>query len=790
MINETKTASLSSLQSKAQAELLDDIDRLRSEGIGNFAISLPQLIVCGDQSSGKSSVLEALSRVQFPTKDGLCTRFATEVILRKTKTTGVSISIIPGKTRSPEEREKLVNFNPPHTSLEEFPALVDAAQDAMGISKRASAFSDDRLRVEISGPEFPQLTIVDLPGLIHAESKRQTAEDVELVKSLVQGYMKDQRSIVLAVVTAKNDISNQIVLRMAREFDHPGLRTLGIITKPDTLIPGSESESHFVELARNTDVIFRLGWHVLKNRDFNTKDISLKARDDSEQEFLTQGVWQNLPRSIVGIDELRRRLSNVLLEHIRTELPALVDDVEKSIDECHSRLDSLGASRATVKQQRVYLMNISQSFLSILKNATNGNYSGPFFGDYLSDMDYPKRLRAVIQNTNADFSKLMAAKGHQFDLVERDRCLSGFEKPGTITRSAYHKRVQTMMRKNRGRELPGMFNPLLVGHLFFEQAKPWRNLVQKHVHESWAACQTLLDLGLSSLTDEKTCVALESHVVSPFMRNKLRQLNMKVNELLKPYEDGHPITYNHYFTDIIQKTRVDRHKRAITDKFYNHLGYPDNGHRPNELNYGSGFSVPSLMSALTVQTEEDMEEFACLEIVDCMEAYYKVALKVLVDDIAILAIENCLVQELENVLSPAAITEMDDDLITLIAAESEESQNERELTTQKLKVLESALQACYKHVSRRICAFKLNDMAVGAKGETGQNSPLGINIHGWDFAKVPDLPLQPKPQAKAEVTERNDSCIASYDSSHHAIHKSIPFTGRSVDVRRLERDPT
>lgn len=107
---------------------------------------------------------------------------------------------------------------------------------------------------------------MDLPGLIHSENKSQSKEDVELIRNLVEEYITNKRTIILAVVSAKNDYANQIILKKARDIDSNGSRTLGIITKPDFLAPGSENESSWIELASNRDIYFELGWHMLKNR--------------------------------------------------------------------------------------------------------------------------------------------------------------------------------------------------------------------------------------------------------------------------------------------------------------------------------------------------------------------------------------------------------------------------------------------------------------------------------------------------------------------------------------------
>lgn len=350
-MNEKHFASnvLDGLCSKDQLDLLNSIDCLRSQGISHY-VSLPQIIVCGDQSSGKSSVLEAISGVSFPIKSNLSTRFPTELVLRKTSHSSVNVSIVPHGSRSEAERHALSSFNESLEGFEGLPDLIENAKVAMGITTNGKAFSKDLLRVEISGPTRPHLTIVDLPGLIHSETKQQSASDVELVQDVVQSYMRESRSIILAVVSAKNDYANQVVLKLARAADKEGNRTLGVITKPDMLIPDSESEAMYVSLAKNQDVEFRHGWHVLRNLDSELGKWSLAERDSKETEFFNSGIWQSLSPTILGIDKLRTRLSTVLLGQIAMELPSLILEIEAKSDASQSKLDKLGEPRATLNE--------------------------------------------------------------------------------------------------------------------------------------------------------------------------------------------------------------------------------------------------------------------------------------------------------------------------------------------------------------------------------------------------------------------------------------------------------
>ena len=615
--------NLHQLQSTDQLKLLDEIDSLRSQGISHY-VSLPQLIVCGDQSSGKSSSLEAISGISFPTKDNLCTRFATEVILRRAPDVSVVVSIVPSQTRPEAECQRLLGFRETLDGLQKFPALVDKANEMMGLSATGNAFSNDVLRVEVSGPDRPHLTIVDLPGLIHSENKVQTAADVALVLGMVRLYMENKRSIILAVISAKNDYANQIILKHAKEVDPTGGRTLGIITKPDTLSVGSESEAGFMGLAKNEDVSFRLGWHVLRNRDYESRNSTTEARDVAETLFFSQGIWQDLPRYSVGIAALRERLSKVLLDQIKAELPSLVEDIQHGVEDCQNKLMKLGGRRTTLDEQRLFLLRVSQSFQALCRAAVDGTYGDSYFGDPRYMEDCSKRLRAVVQNLNLEFAETMRLRGHRRQIVDT----TAVNDESRVTRNGFIDEVSELLKKSRGRELPGMFNPLIVGDVFHEQSKPWEGIAQKHLQSTFNAVKTFLELTLTHLTDETTMDNLLREVLDPAMSQKMVKVQEKLRELIAQNQSGHPITYNHYFTETIQKVRQEQMEKQVIRRLQT---IPTNSTKKPitkdntmlDLNVG-GMTVSTLLSLLSPNNEAEMDRYACSEILLCMEAYYKV----------------------------------------------------------------------------------------------------------------------------------------------------------------------
>jgi hypothetical protein len=459
--------------------------------------------------------------------------------------------------------------------------------------------------------------MVDLPGLFRAGNREQSVEDSATVREMVRGYMKRGRSIILAVVSAKSDFALQEVTEHARELDPKGTRTLGLITKPDTLDAGSDSEASYLKLAQNKDVVFRLGWHVLKNRNYEMRDASSAERDAAEEEFFAKGIWASMDPTNLGVKSLRPRLSNVLKDQILRQLPNLRQDVEHGISECQSRLERLGAPRATFEEQRRYLLRVSQGFSALMKAAVDGIYNDPFFGTAKTEEGYQKRLRAVVQNMLTDFKEDMTLNGQTRVIIESpldDQALT----PDKISRPDYIKEVRDLIRRSRGCELPGLFNPLIIGELFTEQCQPWKKIAMGAkngvIQAVYQAAQAILDhIAVGETVDGIF------RIISGGIDTLKSDLNQKVTELLSPHFNGHPITYNHYLTDNVQKAQADRRRRSFEKTLKESFGI-------NSVDaYERGVVPSTLLVQLEQRTQVDMEHYASDLAIDYMQAYYKVS---------------------------------------------------------------------------------------------------------------------------------------------------------------------
>ena len=208
-----------------------------------------------------------------------------------------------------------------------------------------STFSGDLLKIRISGSVGLHLSVDDLLGIILVPNEEQTEDDVDTVHCLVDQYLKNPRTIILAVVQASNDIANQSIIRKSRKFDVDGERTVGIITKPDLINEGSEKR--IALLAKNQDTTkLKLGYFLLKNPSPSELESQVDAlsRESREHSFFQTSPWreQNLDKDRTGISALRQFLQKLLDRHIEHELPRVREEIETLAVSVEQKLNHLG----------------------------------------------------------------------------------------------------------------------------------------------------------------------------------------------------------------------------------------------------------------------------------------------------------------------------------------------------------------------------------------------------------------------------------------------------------------
>ena len=643
------SASLEDLQTDEQRRVLDTVAQVRKCGLDSI-LSLPQIVVCGQQSSGKSSTLEALTEIPFPRNDNLCTRYATEIILRRGSSNSLTVKVIPDPVRPAGEQATIKGFQESITDFGELPRVMDMAVDVMGIQKAGMppggrAFARDVLSIEIEGPSRPQLTLVDIPGLIETATKGVSDADVNLVTEITDYYIQQPRTICLAVVAATSDYATQRILTKVREVDPEGDRTLGVITKPDRLPAGSGSERSFIDLARNDDIFFKLGWHVLKNRTFEEDGCTLIERNDSEAIWFRKSNFQELGPDSLGVEALRSRLSTLLFEHVKRELPKLQKDLQKALKDAEEQLEVMGDSRSSLIECRKYLANQSLNFYDLCKAGVSGSYEGSFFEFNGTDSFSPesplavRRIRAMVQLLNNTFNHDMLSRGHKFEISsiedsdyskvweaapegEDQDANDGDLEPIFLSRASGLDWVRKVLVRTRGREVLGTFNPLLIGELLWEQSSKWHMIAKGHVDGVARACRQFLNALLSENCSEDVKARLWSSQMEIAFNKRSKAASEELDSLIRDIRD-YPINYNHYFTDTVNALHTNKLEASLEksiNKATTHTLLDD----CRSTHKSASVDVKEAVRNFLPQVDPSMENVSCGAALDHALALYKV----------------------------------------------------------------------------------------------------------------------------------------------------------------------
>ncbi|XP_076608274.1 dynamin-2 isoform X1 [Chaetodon auriga] len=276
-------------------------------------LDLPQIAVVGGQSAGKSSVLENfVGRDFLPRGSGIVTRRPLILQLVNNKAEYAEFLHCKGK--------KFVDFD-------EVRSEIEAETDRITGSNKG--ISPIPINLRVYSPHVLNLTLIDLPGMTKVAVGDQPIDIEHQIRDMLLQFITKESCLILAVTPANTDLANSDALKIAKEVDPQGMRTIGVITKLDLMDEGTDAK----DILENKLLPLRRGYIGVVNR--SQKDIDgkkdIRAALGAERKFfLSHPAYRHMAERM-GTPHLQKALNQQLTNHIRDTLPGLRSKLQSQL---------------------------------------------------------------------------------------------------------------------------------------------------------------------------------------------------------------------------------------------------------------------------------------------------------------------------------------------------------------------------------------------------------------------------------------------------------------------------
>ncbi|KAG6389280.1 hypothetical protein SASPL_150745 [Salvia splendens] len=395
--------------------LLDAVDRLRNLKIMQEGIQLPTIVVVGDQSSGKSSVLESLAGIRLPRGDGICTRVPLIMSL---------------KNHTSPEPQLFLEFNGKTVETDEENIVNEINFATEEIAGKGKGISNTPLTLVVKKKGVPDLTMIDLPGITRVPVKGQPEDISEQISNIIMNYITPDESIILNVLSAGVDFPTCESIKMSQSVDKTGQRTLAVVTKAD------KNPEGLLEKIVADDVNIGLGYVCVINR---VGDESYEeARDKEERMFQTNPMLARIDKSIVGIPALAARLTSIQANIIVKCLPDIVRKINEKLSGNVEELNKMPKHMSSVGEAMTAFMNtLGCARESLRKVLLRGE-----FDEYPADDDMhaTARLAEMMNKFSEELRSAKTDDGSENFLVDEMKVLEESRSvglPNFIPKSAF-----------------------------------------------------------------------------------------------------------------------------------------------------------------------------------------------------------------------------------------------------------------------------------------------------------------------------------------------------------------
>ncbi|KAF4967162.1 hypothetical protein FSARC_5234 [Fusarium sarcochroum] len=348
-------------------------DVFATVGVNN-PIDLPQIAVVGSQSSGKSSVLENIVGRDFlPRGSGIVTRrpLVLQLINRPAQSNGVKAEEVDTSNDKEANADEWGEFlHAPGQKFYDFSKIRDEiSRETEAKVGRNAGISPAPINLRIYSPNVLTLTLVDLPGLTKVPVGDQPRDIERQIREMVLKHIGKSNAIILAVTAANQDLANSDGLKLAREVDPEGQRTIGVLTKVDLMDEGTD----VIDILSNRVIPLRLGYVPVVNRgqrDIDNRKAINQALEAEKNFFENHKAYRN-KSSYCGTPYLARKLNLILMMHIKQTLPDIKARISSSLQKYSAELESLGPSM--LGNSANIVLNIITEFTNEWRTVLDGN---------------------------------------------------------------------------------------------------------------------------------------------------------------------------------------------------------------------------------------------------------------------------------------------------------------------------------------------------------------------------------------------------------------------------------
>ncbi len=381
----------SKVNNLANNEILDIGNALSGIFLENKTINLetPQLVVIGNQSSGKSSVLNNIIQMDIlPTGSNMVTRTPLNLQLSK------SINKPRIEFGYYDDGQWINNRKISLTYPEPLPSEKYAIQRQIEtltckIAGNNKNVSSTPIILKIFHPKIPNLSLIDLPGLtmVACTDKGQPKNIKELIRNMLIEYIEKERTLILCVMPARTDLEADPALDLVKEYDPEGKRTMGILTKVD-LMNENTDVSRYLNGNISKDLQLGYGYYAVKNRspsEMKSMDIYQGLKNEKEF-FKNHPIYSKLNSKKFGISNVSNRLSDILVKHIKKNLPSILNEISLIYNEVNNNYIRLGEDvPKTLEGKNSLIHSISSDYCQEFKQNINSKKSKTNIGRNIKD---------------------------------------------------------------------------------------------------------------------------------------------------------------------------------------------------------------------------------------------------------------------------------------------------------------------------------------------------------------------------------------------------------------------